>query len=443
MEAMQDAVDYSGVIAQLWAVGEEGGIDLGTDPGADADPDLGADPDADPAAADADPAAGADDKIDLRRGSKEFREALKAWEATPEGAKFAKQARADHFRAQEIAAIDPGGITAIRDKYALLESIGGPEALTTLQERVAAADGVDEALAAGDPKALESLGPEFDAGLAKLAPTILERIMKSDPEAYSAAILPHLMSSLAGSPMVADLNRMVDALQAPHLDEAGKIKAITALLGRIGAWYDVNEKKAAGIRTAPVDKGREELNTERGKFEQEQQAAHWKNNIQPGAAQFETAKLEELYKPFDARLKLDAAAKADLFGTFRAKMTEAGKADKAYMAQMAIYRKQKNPDPATVQNYVKAAINRHAKTVVENAVKARYGRFLGAKPGAARTVQPGARAATTAAGAQPVVVSVKPSPDEIDYRRTSEADQWKGIYTLKTGKKVQVRRATA
>jgi hypothetical protein len=38
------------------------------------------------------------------------------------------------------------------------------------------------------------------------------------------------------------------------------------------------------------------------------------------------------------------------------------------------------------------------------------------------------------------VVTVKPPVDEIDYGKTSEADQWKGIYTLKNGKRVQVRR---
>lgn len=386
------------------------------------------------------PAEG-EDKIDGRKGSKEFREALKAWEATPEGAKFAKAARADHFRMQELATIEPGGVTALREKYALLESVGGPEAVTQMQERIAESDSVDAALAAGDPKALESLGPDFDPGLAKLTPQILDRVMKSDPAAYAAAILPHLMSGLAGSPMVGDLNRMIDVLQAPHLDEAGKLKAVTALLGRIGQWFGENEKKAGELKTAPVDKERTQFAEERTKFEQEQQTAHWNNQIAPLVTSYEKQKLDELFKPFDARLKLDPAAKADLFATFKEKMKGAGQADAAYMKQMKIYRGQKNPDPAVVANYVKAAINRHSKAVVEGAVKARYGRFLGApKKAAATTAVAGARAATATGGSAPTIVAVKPAISEIDYRRTSEADQWKGIYTLKSGKKVQVRK---
>lgn len=430
-----------GVIAALWAEGEDAGLDLGGgDDGGDellddgaGDDGTGADDGVDGAEGNVD---GQQEKIDGRKGSKEFREALKAWEATPEGAKFAKQARADHFRANEIATLEPGGVTAMREKYALLESVGGAEAITQMQERIAETDAVDQALAAGDPKALESLGPDFDPGLAKLTPTILERVMNSDPEAYAAAILPHLMAGLYGSPMVGDLNRMIDVLQAPHLDEKGKLEAVTKLLGRIGQWFAANDEKAGKLKAAPVDKERGEFEQQRTEFEREQQEAHWNNRIAPQVASYERTKMEELYKPFEARLKLDAAAKADLFDTFKAKMKAAGQADKAYMKQMEIYRKQKNPDPAIVANFVKSAINRHAKNVVEGAIKARYGRFLGAPRKQGTPAVTGARTSGVK-GAAPTIVSVRPSPDEIDYRKTSEKDQWNKTYTLKNGNVVK------
>jgi len=363
-----------GVIETLWAEGEDAGLlDVGTSDAADEGLDDGAVDGGETGGEQEEQQQGeTEEKIDGRRGSKEFREALKAWESTPEGAKYAKQARADHFRVQELSTIEPGGVTAMREKYALLESVGGAEAITSMQERIAEVDQTDAFLAEGNPKGLEALGPEFDPGLAKLAPFILDRVMKADPEAYSAAILPHLMNGLIQSPLVGDLNGMIDVLKAPHLDEAAKIKAITGLLGRIGQWFEANEKKAGQLKAAPVDKGRQELQTERTEFEQQQQQAHWNNNIAPAVAGYETQKLNELFAPYDKRLGLDAEAKKDLFATFKERMKAAGKADAAYMKQMALYRKQKNPDPAVVQNFVKAAINRHAKNVVEAAVKARY-----------------------------------------------------------------------
>lgn len=447
MEAMemQGELLHGGVLPYVYAEGEDvggiGDVDLGNEGGESFD-DGNEQLEHDGQNEGNEQLDQTEEKIDGRKGSKEFRDALKAWEATPEGAKFAKTARNDHFRLQEVNTIEPGGVAALREKYALIESVGGVEGITQIQERVAEFDATDAMIASGDPKALESMGPEFDSGLAKLTPTILDRVMKANPEAYAAALLPHLMTGLMNTPMVGDLNRMIDILQAPHLDEAGKIKAITDAMSRIGQWFDVNEKKAGQLKSAPADAKANDLTQREQAFEQQQQQAHWTNNIAPAVTTYEKGKLEELFKPFDTRLKLDPAAKADLFATFREKIKAAGQADAAYMKQMGIYRKQKNPDAAVVQNFVKSAINRHAKTVVETAVKARYGRFLGAqkKPGAA--VVPGARASAGRPGAAVVMVSMKPSVDEIDYRNTTEADQWNKIYTLKNGKRVQVRKAS-
>jgi hypothetical protein len=440
----------AGVLETIFAEGEDAGgvgVDLGDGgaggDGTDLDTDLGDGADG-AGTGEGEEQQGADqEKVDGRRGSKEFREALKAWGATPEGAKFAKTAQADHFRVQELATIEPGGVSAIREKYALLEAVGGAEAVTQMQERIAETDAVDAALAAGDEKALDALGPDFDPGLAKLTPKILERVMRSDPEAYAAAILPHLMSGLAGSPMVGDLNRMIDALQAPHLDEKGKLAAVTQLLGRIGKWFEANEQKAGQIKAAPVDKERTEFDQQRTRFEQEQQEAHWNNKIKPDAARAESAKFDELLRPYMAKLKLSPAQKNAAFLDFQAKLTKACNADQNYGRQRDLYRKQKNPNPATVINFVKSHLTQKAKAAFDQ-VKEERGWAVPTKKAGATTQQvAGARSATTQTGAAAVVVSVKPKPDEIDYRRTSEEDQWKGLYTLKTGKKVQYRKPPA
>jgi hypothetical protein len=447
MEVMSELLAQPGVLAWLFAEGEDagGGMDLGGGDGAGDEllDDAGDGGEGEGGEAGAGEGQGTGEgegeKVDGRRGSKEFREALKAWGATPEGAKFARTAQADHFRVQELATIEPGGVSAIREKYALLEAVGGPEAITTMQERIAATDAVDAALAAGDPKALESLGPDFDPGLAKLTPTILERVMRSDPEAYAAAILPHLMSGLAGSPMVGDLNRMIDALQAPHLDDAGKIKAVTQLLGRIGQWFDANEKKAGQLKTAPVDKQRTEFDQERTKFEQEKQDLHWSNKIIPDAARAESAKFEELLRPYAAKLKLSPAQKTAALRDFRAKLTEACNADQNYGRQRDLYRKQKDPNPATVVNFVKSHLAQKAKAAFDQVKEERgWSVPVARKPGTTQVV-PGARSATGTGGA-PTIVTVRPSPSEINYQATSEDDQYKGLFTLKTGKKVQFRK---
>ena len=449
------ATNHGGVLAWLWAQAEDAAVALSESSASDssgfaaseADPaeidgpgasEAGAGPaEADAVDDDGDPQTGAEEEKDeAGPGSREFREWLKRLEATPESQKFAKQVRADFYKAQQIAQIDPEGINGIRQKYALLESVGGAEAVADLQERAAESDALDQALGTGDPRALDVLGPEFDAGLAKLAPAFLDRVQRADPEAFSSAMLPHLMTTLAGASLTADLSRMVEVMNAAHLDDKAKLDSVGRLLRSIAQFYRTTEEKAASLKSAPLDPERRAFELERSRFERQQQQAHWSNHIIPQVAGYEKQKLEEAFRPFASRLRLDAAATEDLFHAFRSRLKELGQADTAYLKQMGIYHKQKNPDPATVANFVKAAINRHYKTVVEGVVKARYGRFLGAAQVQARRVQPTARQGDARSGA-PTIVSAKPSPDQIDYRRTPEADQWNGIYTLKNGNRVK------
>ena len=436
-----------GVIETLWAEGEEG-FDAGgmEDDGAGGeggeDLDLGDGPEAGEAGSESAPGTDADAKADARYGPKEFREALKTFESTPEGAKFAKQVRADYYATQQLKTLEPGGLPAIREKYALMESVGGAEGLQTMQERVQEVDATDAALAAGDPKALDSLGPDFDPGLAKLMPSILDRVMKADPEAYSAALLPHLMGGLMSSPLVGDLDRMIDVLQAPHLDEKGKIAAITKLLGNIGQWFKANEDRAGKLKTgAPADKDRTQFEQERSEFQKQQQEAHWNTNIIPHVAQAERTKFDELLRPYANQLRLTPAEKEAALKDFRSKLTAACNADKDYGKQRNLYRNQKNPNPAAVVNFAKAHLANKAKAAFDAVKSERWSsRLKGGKPAAQGGARPGAQgqaARGTGASGAVTTVSVKPRPEEIDYRKTSEADQWKGIYTLKNGKQVK------
>lgn len=389
--------------------------------------------------------------------SREMRAALKQWEqANPEAARFAKQARDNHARLFALQQVEPRGIDGIRENYALLQAIGGTEGLTGLQERIAGVEAVDQLLAAGDPKAFDELGPDFAEGLAKLAPAYLERVAQSNPEAFEAAILPHLVSKLAGSPMISDFNHAVDALkeappsyltpeQKAHWS-ADRMQRVVAHISKMAEWFNGLGDKAV-VKPGTVDKAKTDFEAERTKFEQEKQEAHWNTNIKPAASQHENAKFEELFKPYQARLKLDAGAKQDLMQAYKAALNKAGSTDQEYLRQMKIYRGQKNPDATAVTNYVKNAINKHSKTAMEALVKARYGSFLAGKPRTAQ-VTPGAKPGGKPGPVMPNVEvrSVKPPNNEIDHRNTPiewMAASWPGgkQYRLYGGKVVQVRTA--
>ena len=381
--------------------------------------------------------------------SREMRAALKAWEAAnPEQTKFARQARDNHARLFALNQIEPKGIDGVREKYALLDGLAygeskGPEALTAIQEELASVEEVDNLLAAGNPKAFDALGDDFNQGLAKLAPAYLDRVLKTDPAAFESALLPHFVSTLANSDMVRDFNALVDVLNArddPRFDDATKLNFTLQSVQKIANWINGVQEKAGSISATPkVDDQRTQFEQERTEFEQQKQNLYWDQNIKPAAARHENETFDRIFTPYQKRLKLDETAKNDLIQAYKAGLDREGGADTEYMRQMRIYRGQKNPDPTAVTNFVNNSINKHAKTVIEGLIKARYGAFLAGTPRTKSAVaKPGVKASgPVAPGVE--VRTVKPPMNEIDHQNTPIEWLAQKKYRLYNGKVVQVR----
>lgn len=376
--------------------------------------------------------------------SREMRAALKAWEqANPEAAKYAKQARDNHARMFALSQLEPKGIDGIREKYALLDSLAmgdakGLDAVTAMQEQLAGIEEVDNLLIQGDPKAFDALGEDFNQGLAKLAPAYLDRVKSSDPAAYEAAVMPHFVGMLASSDLVKEYNALVDVLNAqndPRFDDKTKMQFAISQLAKMGQWLNTQATKAGEIK--PQAQPKDDLNEQRTALENERQELHWETRIKPQAVAHENKTFETLFDPYQKRLKLDAGAKADLLQAFKGALSRTGAADADYMRQMAMFRKQKNPDPAQVANFVKNAINKHSKPVMEALIKARYSPFLnGGKP--KQVVQTNGKP-HVAAGPNVEIRTVKPPMHEIDHRNTPVDWLAKKQYKLMNGKVIQVR----
>lgn len=381
--------------------------------------------------------------------SREMRAALKQWEqANPEAAKYARVIRDNHARMFALNQLEPNGIDGVREKYAILDSLThgdlkGPDALSAMQDYLVETEQLDALVASGDPRALDAFGEEFNDGLAKLTPTILDRIRQSSPEAYSAAVLPHFVDALMRSDMIRDFNSIVDVLNTtndPRLDDKAKLQLTIQGLGKMAAWFNAQQENAGKLKDAPgPDKQRTQFEQERAQFERERQQAHWDSNIKPVAAQHENTKFDELFKPYQTRLKLDQAAIDDLRASFRAQMTRLGKADAAYMQQMARYRSQRNPDAAAVSNFVKNAINKHAKAALEAVVNPRYGRFLAGKPKTQAQASSGKSQARGPVSPNVEIRTVKPPMSEIDHINTPPEWLAQKKYRLYSGKVIQVR----
>ncbi len=397
------------------------------------------------------------------KASREYSQWLKGLRDSgdPIAAKFARLAKDNHGAQYALRQLEAKGIDGVRERYALLDSVvhndpergelKGMDAISALQDSVRSYAEIDEQLAAGDPRALESLGESFNAGLAKLAPTILDRIASSDPEAYNAAVLPHFVKALASSDLVASFNGMVDVLnEAPPswltaeqktAWAADQQRKVISLAQRMGGWLNAQQAKAGEAKGAPRGAGQtakpDPLSEREAAFNKREQESHWNTNINPKLDEHASSEFTKLFAPYAKRLNLDAATTNSVKAEFSKRVAQTAMKDDAYRGQIARYRGTKNPDAGSVLNFAKVHFDKHAKTVMDTLVNERYKPFLNGRPKAPGNTNGSGNAAPPVKGVQ--YVTARPAEGEIDHKSRTLDQIHKKIFPLKSGKLVQVR----
>ena len=381
--------------------------------------------------------------------TREMRSSLKAWRDSNPGdsqiAKFSRQILANHERLVAFSQMEPKGIDGLREKYALLDGLThgesrGVDALAAIQGQLQEVEQTDELLAQGDPRAFDALGEAFNDGLTKLAPAYLERIGKTDPEALNRAVMPYIVSTLQQSDLVKHYNDLVDVLNSqndPRFNDQTKMQFTIQSLARMGQWLNGLQEKAV-VPPAGPNKERETFDQERSKFQEEKVTTHWEAKIYPQTRQFVDAKFKELFAPYQSRLKLPPEALDDAKADFRRRLNAAGEADKPYMGQISVYRKQGMANPDAVVNFVRSGLARHVKPVMDSMMKARgYTAFLAGRTKAPVATNGNGKVTQGPTLANVEVRTVKPRDEEIDHqRRTIEQIRTK-VFPLKNGKVVQ------
>lgn len=413
------------------------------------------------------PPSGEPDDPYSPKSSREYSQWLKSLrDADPGNAKFAKLSKDNHSRLYQLNQLEPRGIDGVRERYALMDSVvhgelKGPEAVGAIQDELRGIQELDAKLLSGNAEALTEMGEEFTSqALPKLAGPILDMVKESNPEAYASAILPHLVDALRSSDLVSSFNAMVDTLNEKPpawLPEANKAEwtrehmaKLVQQATRMGQWFNAQEEKAKGVsRGTPQNpgasrtSGQPKIEDERAEFEKEKQAHHWRTNIQPGLDRHASKTFDDLFRPYEKRLKLNDASKADLRAAFlggkdRGGVIGAALKNPVYMSQLKRYQAQQNPDANTVLNFAKVEWDKHAKGVFQKLIDTRYGAFLSGQPrqAVATPPAPGQRTAPVSPGVQ--IVTQKPA--NVDYKRTPLDWLHQKKYYTTDGKIVQVRR---
>lgn len=403
-----------------------------------------------------------------RKSAREYSQWLKGLkESDPASKRFISTARDQNARMFALSEIEPRGVDGIRETYALLNSLqhgefSGVEALSALQDAARDAEGADQMIADGDPRVLELFGDDFNDGLAKLTGPILDRIADANPEAYAAAILPHLVGALRGSELVQSFNQMVDVLdQAPpsYLTAEQKqawaqeqMRTVIGLASKMGQWFKAQADKAGALPKGGNQGGKggqakPDAATQRlQEAEKREQTYHWNTQIAPKTDKHAADTFSKMFAPYAKRLRLDQNATNSLRTEFVNRVvkkavakTQAGQ-DNPYVKQMNRYRSSRNPDSASVVNFFKVEFDKHAKTILPELINERYSRFLKGTSRQERHVGSGqTQGAKNRGPVAPNVTIVSVKPKNIDFKATPLEWLHQKKYRLTDGKVVQVR----
>jgi len=388
------------------------------------------------------------EQADPRKEAKAYSDWLKAKrDVSPEEAKYYRQAKEDHGSRYALHQLDPRGIDGVREKYALLDSIQhgelkGAEAVQAMAAAVEETAEVDRMIADGNEKVWELFGDEFNSGLSKLAPSLLNRIQSSDPEGYARAILPHLVEQLKHSELLRNHNAVVDILeqQPPSWLPAErreqwwqeKFENIARMIGANSNWLNAQAKRAGEVpRQADGGRGKEADRT--SQLDTRERNLNWNTKIQPSLLTDAKEMFRGELKPYFSRLRLDQGSVGVLEKDFLERLLVKGNEDKNFKAQMDRYFTSRNPDPAAVRNFAKAGLHKHAKAVMQSLIDERYKGMLGAKPKPAAVAQKNGNGAPV--GPKEFVVGSRPQESMINFRHPKFADfRHQNKFPLKDGR---------
>lgn len=385
------------------------------------------------------------------KSSKEYSAWLKGLkDGDPEAnGKFARLSKDNHARLYQLQQMEPRGIDGVRETYALLDSVShgelrGVEALSALQDEIRGIGEFDEQVISGNGEVLKDLDPKMQAGIVKMTPAILDMARQQNPEAYSEAIFPHLVESLRGSPLVQSFNGLVDVLReepprwmTPNQKTdwiEDRIQKVVGHASQMSTWFKAQETKLAqmpkpGAIGQPGQAGEAAASSST-------LPPQWNYEIAPGLDKHAHSKFEELFRPYDKRLRLDQATRDALRTDFSKRVSSKAAANPVYQSQLKRFQSQKNPDVKGVLNFAKVEFDKYSKTVMDSLVNERYKPFLAGKPNGTRPAPTnGQRTAPPSPGVQ--IVAVKPK--NIDFKNTPLDWLHQKKYRTTDGKTVQVR----
>lgn len=344
-------------------------------------------------------------------------------EADPEGF---KQAKSVLFSLKERENIHPT-VQAAREEHDLVQSLGGREGATKLQDDAGFFKEASSQFLKGDPAFVKDLWTEDPIAAALHVSPMLEEFKAKDLAGYKstiARIWEHDFKALNFAPALKDLR---DAIAAKDATTAMQIAQ------SIQSWHDsiIDESRKG------EDPRVKTLLAERNKGHETRQQAEQAEFIKAYRTEASNEIISEGGKTFDSFFrgrKLDKDDRNDLLRESLTIANRAIEADKEFITQRDNHLKR--GDSHSALKLTKARYAREMSEAVKRVAR-RYGLVSGqAKPNQAQPQKPNTNGGQPAAAQGFTVVSARPEAEQIDHRRTTSEMIVNGRAILNDGRKV-------
>jgi len=379
--------------------------------------------------------AASDKAIDTKATPDNVRKALKTMrDADPKNAAVVKELHGAFERFNAYKTEFPT-VQAAKEAKAFIESIGGEDGYTKLNESIDAVKATDELLYAADPQLWKNVIEDLKAtghpeAFGKLAPAYLSELKAHDADAYYSTFKPHFFNGLKESRMDVMLNSLTTALGAKDAEgkSAPDIKAVDALVKNMSAWYkDIEDEEKNRTKEPTVSVEQKKFLEEKAAFEKTKSAdaqakiETWENNTAETADKASNVTLGKALSPF-LRMPyfkdFPRESKIDLGNGIKERLYAALKADKSYQTQMAALWKGGNnaTNNAKIQKVHQDWLNDNGVALVTKTVQQRYPGYAKGGSAAGRVAAAtDKKAADTKAGVasvtnnKPIYVAARPT----------------------------------
>ena|ERR1700677_513076 len=396
-----------------------------------------------------------------RQSDKEYSQWIKSLREDGDAGKHYRRIKDDFGRLEAIRKLDPKGIDGIRSTYDGIKGLAygdktGLEAANTMRSALAETQSAMDSIRAGE---YESLPEDVRDGIIRTLPAQLETLAQTNPDAYTAALLPHFVDSLRESGLVQHFNQLVDVLSQkppawlkPEQMTEWTNERLRQVLGSatgMSQWFREQEARAKEVGAKP---GGQPMKTggeptaraaETGGTANPQ---YWQEKIYPEANKHAEDTFNRELRPWEEKLaakgfRLSKLEKEALAQKFVSGVTALAQANKDYTSQMSRYDKMKNPDAASIVSVFRGEFNRHANNVMKQLVEENYAdKLKGGKPGPKVVPHRSAAASAPERGVQ--YGSVKPRREDIDLVKTPKDwlyDETRFRRVLKNGRTFELR----